>query len=121
MLRSLKPGSDTPRLADVKAGILFFLVSAVLTSPCTVVCAENSEVLSDGTGVAAWDVARDAERLRREFSVSEVRAATNPPALEWRFVSRGVEPVADVVAHAVFVGKQPGENRYVRGQRHRAR
>jgi hypothetical protein len=52
--------------------------------------ANELEVLFDGTHVEAWDVARDAERLNREFSLSEVKAATNPPALLWRFASRGV-------------------------------
>lgn len=48
------------------------------------------QVLFDGTHVEAWDVARDADRLQREFSVSEVKAASDPPALVWRFVSKGV-------------------------------
>ena len=83
----LKAAIGTPTLARMKAGLVLFFVSGLWI---TAARAENVEVLFDGTGVAAWDVARDADRLGREFSVSEVRAATNPPALEWRFVSRGV-------------------------------
>ena len=52
--------------------------------------ADEVEALFDGTRVEAWDVARDTERLNREFSVSDVKAATNPPALDWRFVPKGV-------------------------------
>ena len=52
--------------------------------------ANEVEVLFDGTHVERWDVARDAERLRQEFSVSEVKGTGSPPALDWRFVSRGV-------------------------------
>lgn len=53
--------------------------------------ADEEEVLFDGTGVIAWDTGRDVDRLRKEFSVSEVNAATNPPALEWRFTPRSVQ------------------------------
>lgn len=71
----------------MKAALLS-LVFILLAS--TAARADQVEVLFDGNGLAAWDVARDADRLRREFAVSDVSAATNPPALEWRFVSRGV-------------------------------
>ena len=74
----------------MKAVLSFLVFSVIVALPSAVARAENIEVLFDGTGVEVWDVARDAERLRREFSVSEVKAATNPPALDWRFVSRGV-------------------------------
>ncbi len=68
--------------------VFVFTISVLLITAAA--RADNIEVLFDATGVAAWDVARDADRLQREFSVSEVSATTNPPALDWRFVSRGV-------------------------------
>lgn len=57
---------------------------------CAGVWGLETEVLFDGNGVADWTTARDADRLNREFSLSEVTQATDPPALHWRFVSRGV-------------------------------
>lgn len=52
--------------------------------------AEETVVLFDGSGVGGWDPARDQERLKLEFAVSELTAVPSPPALAWRFVSRGV-------------------------------
>ncbi len=52
--------------------------------------AEETQVVFDGTSVEAWDCARDPERLAREFVVDEVAGVNEPPALWWRFVSRGV-------------------------------
>jgi len=52
--------------------------------------AEETEVLFDGTAVEGWDPARNQDRLKREFAVSELTAVKSPPALAWRFVSRGV-------------------------------
>lgn len=63
---------------------------ACLSLVTAAVRADEVEVLFDGTRAEAWDTARDAERLKKEFSLSEVKAAANPPALDWRFVSRGV-------------------------------
>jgi len=51
--------------------------------------AEETEVLFGGTAVEGWDPARDQDRLKREFEVSELSAVKSPPALAWRFVSRG--------------------------------
>lgn len=52
--------------------------------------ADETEVLFDGTGPAEWNTQRDSARLEREFSLSELAQAADPPALQWRFVSRGV-------------------------------
>jgi hypothetical protein len=60
--------------------------------------ANEVEVLFDGAHIEVWDVARDAERLNREFALSELNAAGNPAALVWRFVSRGV-PFNDLYLH----------------------
>lgn len=67
--------------------LLFFACLSLITAAAR---ADEIAVLFDGTHAEAWDTARDAERLKKEFSVSEVKAAANPPALDWRFVSRGV-------------------------------
>jgi len=50
----------------------------------------ETEVLFDGIGTKDWSTCRDAARLEREFALSEVALAAEPPALRWRFVSRGV-------------------------------
>jgi hypothetical protein len=50
--------------------------------------ADETEVLFDGSGIGGWDTARDQERMRREFAVSELNAVPAPPALAWRFVSK---------------------------------
>jgi hypothetical protein len=52
--------------------------------------ADETEVLFDGAGIGGWDTARDQQRLEREFAVSELTAVPAPPALAWRFVSKGV-------------------------------
>jgi len=52
--------------------------------------AAETEVLFDGAGLADWTTARDASRLNREFSLSEVTQTQDPPALRWRFVSREI-------------------------------
>ena len=52
--------------------------------------AEETEVLFDGAGISGWDAARDQERLKREFAISELSAVRSPPALAWRFVSKGI-------------------------------
>ena len=57
---------------------------------CAGAGAVETDVLFDGTGVADWTTARDADRLNRELSLSEVTPAANPPALRWRFISREV-------------------------------
>lgn len=66
------------------------LALLAIASCCNPVQGEEVQVLFDGTQVEGWDVARDADRLKHEFSFSEVKAATQPDALVWRFVSRGV-------------------------------
>ena len=60
--------------------------------------ANEVEVLFDGSHIEVWDVMRDAERLNREFALSELNAASNPAALVWRFVSHGV-PFNDLYLH----------------------
>jgi hypothetical protein len=66
------------------------LVLAVSLLGATTSRADEVKVLFNGTEVGSWDAGRDAERLKKELSVSEVNAVTNPPALEWRFVPRSV-------------------------------
>ena len=41
--------------------------------------AEETEVLFGGTAVEGWDPARDQDRLKREFEVSELPAVKSPP------------------------------------------
>ena len=50
----------------------------------------ETEVLFDETGVQDWSTARDEQRLRREFSVSQLTQSEKPAGLRWRFVSKGV-------------------------------
>ncbi len=52
--------------------------------------AVETEVLFDGGDPRAWSTARDGARLARELAVSELCAASAPPALQWSFVPRGV-------------------------------
>jgi hypothetical protein len=63
------------------------LIVALLCFPAR---ADETQILFDGTAVEAWDRARDSERLDREFVVDAVSGVQSPPALSWRFVSRGV-------------------------------
>ncbi|MFA6546472.1 MAG: hypothetical protein WCS99_18795, partial [Limisphaerales bacterium] len=60
----------------------------LLTSSATL--ALETETLFDGATPSDWSTARDDERLKREFSLSELVAADGPAALQWRFVSRGI-------------------------------
>lgn len=53
-------------------------------------CGAETEVLFAGLDAKDWSTCRDEERLRQEFSLSEVGLAADPPALRWRFVSRGI-------------------------------
>jgi hypothetical protein len=46
------------------------------------------EVLFEGTSTDDWSTARDAERLRSEFAVSEVRGDEAQEGVVWRFVPR---------------------------------
>ncbi|NPV47794.1 MAG: hypothetical protein HPY69_12600 [Armatimonadetes bacterium] len=50
----------------------------------------ETEVLFDGQSADDWTTSRDATRLHREFSLSDLAISGEPPALHWRFVSRGV-------------------------------
>lgn len=68
----------------------FTFATSLLVLGSAIAQAEETEVLFDGTSIAAWDPMRDQERLKREFSLSELVALPSPPALAWRFVSRGV-------------------------------
>jgi len=52
--------------------------------------AAEIEVLFDGSVSSAWDTARDAKRLASEFALSEVKPHTDPRAMAWRFIPRGV-------------------------------
>jgi hypothetical protein len=61
-----------------------------LTAAGTSGRAAEVEVLFEGDAASAWDTGRDAQRLAREFVRSEVQPQSNPAAIAWRFVSRGV-------------------------------
>jgi len=52
--------------------------------------AVETEPLFEGAPASAWDMARDAKRLAKEFVLSEVKPQVDPPAMAWRFVSRVV-------------------------------
>jgi len=67
----------------VRVGLWLVVLAASLA-------AKETEVLFDGKGVEQWDTARDQARLRREFAASEVKQSSEPDALLWRFVSKGV-------------------------------
>ncbi len=66
------------------------LLAAAAIGLYAVAAAEEVEVLFQGSEVSDWSTARDPDRLSREFSLSEVVGVKEPPALQWRFVSRGV-------------------------------
>ncbi len=72
----------------MNAKLLTALTVLLLTHRATL--ALETETLFDGTNLHDWSVARDDERLKREFSLSELAAAKEPAALQWRFVSRGI-------------------------------
>ena len=61
-----------------------------LTAACLRAGAAEVEVLFDATPSSAWDLARDAKRLASEFVLDEVKPQVDPPAIAWRFVSRGI-------------------------------
>jgi hypothetical protein len=61
-----------------------------LTAACSRAKAAEVEVLFGGDSSSAWDMARDAKRLASEFVLSEVKPQVDPPAIAWRFVSRGI-------------------------------
>ena len=65
-----------------------------LTISLTVAClkteAAEVETLFDAAPSSAWDTARDAKRLAAEFVSSEVKSQVDPPAVAWRFASRGI-------------------------------
>jgi hypothetical protein len=67
-----------------------YLLALALSLLATWATAAETEVLFDGTGIADWTTARDSRRLADEFSVSELKGVTDPAALEWRFVTRGI-------------------------------
>ena len=50
--------------------------------------ADETEIVFDGAGIADWSTGRDSARLAKEFSLSELSAASDPAALQWRFVVR---------------------------------
>jgi len=82
------------------------LLLALAASPPA---ADDVEVLFDGAEAGAWDPARDAERIRRELSRSELAIEGSPPALAWRFVSRGV-PFNDLLGmHDLYTGEPIGD------------
>jgi hypothetical protein len=66
------------------------LVLMIVVAGVPTVRADETEVLFDGSGIGGWDTARDQQRLKREFAVSELTAVPAPPALAWRFVSKGI-------------------------------
>jgi glycosyl hydrolase family 42 (putative beta-galactosidase) len=61
---------------------------------------QEIDVLFDAQGprgddASTWSTFRDRDRLAAEFSLSELAVSRDPPALRWRFVSRGV-PFNDI-------------------------
>lgn len=74
-----------PGMKTKHALALLIVVASVLAAR-----ADETEVLFDGSGIDGWDTARDQQRLEREFAVSELTVVPAPPALAWRFVSKGV-------------------------------
>ncbi len=66
------------------------LALLILVSTALAASADETETLFDGSGIAGWDTARDPQRLDREFALSELAPLQTPPALAWRFVSKGV-------------------------------
>jgi hypothetical protein len=70
--------------------VLSFALVCCVIAACPRGEAANIEVLFDGSASSAWDTARDAKRLASEFALSEVKPHTDPPAVAWRFVPRGV-------------------------------
>lgn len=62
----------------------------VLLATCWPVSADEVEVLFDGQPATAWDMARDAKRLKAEFTVCEVNPVADPPAAAWRFATRRI-------------------------------
>jgi len=52
--------------------------------------AAETEKLFDGTGATEWSTLRDDVRLDQELSLSELKPVADPPALLWRFASKGV-------------------------------
>ena len=67
-----------------------YLMTMMILASTLSAAALETEVLFDGTNVGQWDAARDAARLSREFSLSELSQVDEPPAFSWRFVSKGV-------------------------------
>ena len=65
-------------------------VLTVLLLACRATLALETETLFDGTHLHDWSTARDDHRLKKELSLSELVAAKDPAALQWRFVSRGI-------------------------------
>ena len=50
--------------------------------------ATETEVLFDGKDISDWTTSRDDERLKKEFSLSELAKSEAPSALRWRFIPR---------------------------------
>lgn len=65
-------------------------VLLVLVFTCSPLFGAETEGLFSGDDCAVWSTARSQARLNREFSLCRVTPATNPPAVRWRFVSKGV-------------------------------
>ncbi len=65
--------------------VWFFIALAAVPAS-----AEETEILFDGSQIRDWTTQRDRDRLSREFSVSALTAELSPPALAWRFISKGV-------------------------------
>ena len=70
-------------LSPVLAAALVLALGAATAAPGA------TETLFDGTAPSRWDTGRDAGRLEREYSASELRIDGEPPSLLWRFASRG--------------------------------
>ena len=72
---------------SIRAATIALSLALNLAAVCA---AAEMAVLFDGGPSTAWDTARDAKRLAAEFTLSEVKPLADPPAVDWRFVPRGV-------------------------------
>jgi len=70
----------------MRAASASFLVLLLLAARAG---ATETEVLFDGTGAGDWTTSRDAPRLAKELSLSELRDVAEPAALQWRFITKG--------------------------------
>ena len=67
---------------------LTLLIALFLFLPHIAALATETEVLFDGKGIGDWTTSRDDERLKKEFSLSELTQTQDPAALRWHFVPK---------------------------------